>query len=66
MGKMALDPKGAALTTPKDWFLCPRSPSGFTTGCDGRNGAKWALTPIGPTPENVQTNLAKLNAMRQT
>ena len=52
MGKMAADPKGAALTTPKGLALLPifwALPVEIT-GCEGKNGAKWVLTPMGPTP----------------
>lgn len=53
MGRIALEPKGAALTTPKDFVLVPDSPKGLTTGCEGRKGAKCALTPMGPTPLKI-------------
>lgn len=39
MGRMADEPHGAALTTPNDFAMSP----GAITGCEGRNGAKWAL-----------------------
>jgi hypothetical protein len=43
MGKIAEDPKGAALTEPKLCAASPKSANGFTTGCDGKNGAKCAF-----------------------
>ena len=52
MGRMAADPNGAALTTPKGLALLPivRCDPVCTTGCEGRKGARCALTAIGPTP----------------
>ena len=47
MGKMAAEPYGAALMTMLfliDWFPIRM------TGCEGRNGARCALTATGPTP----------------
>ena len=45
MGRMAAEPKGAAATVPNAF-----SPPIFTTGCDGKKGARCAFTPIGPMP----------------
>lgn len=50
IGKIAEEPNGAALTTPNDLDSFPIDANGFTTGCEGRNGARWDLTPIGPIP----------------
>lgn len=43
MGRIADDPYGAALTEPKLWAASPKSANGSITGCDGKNGAKWAF-----------------------
>ena len=49
---MAAEPNGAALTTPKGFALLPilKCEPVCTTGCDGRKGARCALTAMGPTP----------------
>src|ERR1700686_3845245 len=46
IGSTPAEPHGAAATAPGE--LCGPAPA--TTEDAGRNGARWALTPIGPTP----------------
>mmetsp|Transcript_20572 Transcript_20572/g.55435 ORF Transcript_20572/g.55435 Transcript_20572/m.55435 type:complete len:246 (+) Transcript_20572:1016-1753(+) len=50
MGRMEAEPQGAAATAPKAWSLPRPSEPSLTRGLPGRNGARWLLTPIGPTP----------------
>src|SRR5476651_1902360 len=45
MVRIDADPNGAADTGPTTCGLVPS-----TAGCPGRNGARCALTPIGPMP----------------
>ena len=49
---MAADPYGAALTTPKGMADLPMKELDpvAMTGWEGRNGARWDLTPMGPMP----------------
>jgi methylthioribose-1-phosphate isomerase len=46
--------QGAALTGPQ--LPAP----GLTTGCEGRWGARWAATPIGPTSGNVTRSVQRV------
>lgn len=51
IGRINDEPNGAAATVPKGFTSdTAGSPPVGITGCDGRNGAKCALTPIGPMP----------------
>ncbi len=40
IGKIAEEPKGAALTTPNDLESFPIDAKGLITGCEGRKGAR--------------------------
>mmetsp|Transcript_16055 Transcript_16055/g.54722 ORF Transcript_16055/g.54722 Transcript_16055/m.54722 type:complete len:229 (+) Transcript_16055:694-1380(+) len=46
MGRMAAEPYGAAATVPKAVSPPPHAISGW----DGRKGASWLFTPMGPMP----------------
>ena len=58
---MAADPYGAALTTPKDLAFFPNISCVpvLITGWEGKNGAKWDFTPIGPTPVIMKMETGK-------
>ena len=43
---MPAEPQGAAETGP----IPPSGPASGTSGWPGRKGARWAATPMGPTP----------------